>query len=183
MNGHDLCPTRGHRAVFYPQEATDEQPNTEALNKTPEGERGRAAQSDADTEAPRRLVGLSPHASRQKIPPKTDQSILLTSTVSAKVPFIPSVKQTCRVLSISLRILIYFLHTSPPLPSIRSFPQVFLSPEVFLNCVSSRICFSFQGSNIHRQPKQMCFRVFIARLIPQAAGSGPSVSALSQLKQ
>lgn len=29
----------------------------------------------------------------------------------------------------------------------------------------------------------MSFRVFIARLIPQAAGSGPGVSALSRLKR
>lgn len=38
VNGRNLWPTRGHRAVFDPQEATDEQPNTEALNQTLEEE-------------------------------------------------------------------------------------------------------------------------------------------------
>lgn len=52
VNVRDLCPSCGHRAVFYPQEATDQQPNTEALCKTLEEERGGAARSDVDTEAP-----------------------------------------------------------------------------------------------------------------------------------
>lgn len=49
VNGRNLWPTRGHRAVFDPQEATDEQPNTRGFKSNT---RGRAARSDVDTGAP-----------------------------------------------------------------------------------------------------------------------------------
>lgn len=63
VNGRDLCMTRRHGALVYPREATNEQPNTERLSMKTRGEEREELRRRTLTQKPRRLLGLSLHAS------------------------------------------------------------------------------------------------------------------------